>query len=171
MKTPLRCGAARREITPDASWYPLYAGFFTEEIGDNYLVGALDPQFARAIAVANDETTVLLVSMDLGAVHYGTDMARAIAEQTGVDEKSVFLIATHTHNVPALGHGKRLKDDANFQRFMAVKPEIAAHQLQYEQRVWDGVISAAKEAVSSLRPARMGIGYSESYVNVNRDQI
>lgn len=171
MKSTFRCGAARAEITAEAAWYPLYAGFFTEEITDHYLVGALDPQFARAIAVQNADTTVLLVSMDLGGVPDGEKMADMISEATGVPAEQVFLIATHTHNVPALGHRCKLSEDKNFAHFAQVNPDGARRQLLYEQRVWDGVLSAAKGAMAALRPAKLGIGYSESYVNVNRDQI
>ena len=76
MKSPFCCGAARAEITPEAAWFPMYPGFFTEEIHDNYLVGALDPQYVRSIAVRNADTTILFVSFNLGAVPCGPKMAR-----------------------------------------------------------------------------------------------
>lgn len=171
MQSRFACGAARVEITADPSWYPLYAGFFGPEPNTDYLVGALDSQYARAIAVRNAETTLLLVSMDVIGIPSGPQMVAKISEATGVACDNVFLIATHTHNVPALGHGAKLSDNPGFQHFATFQPEIAAHQLLYEARVWDGVVEAARQAVAALRPAKMGIGYAKSYVNVNRDQI
>ena len=171
MNSPFSCGAARAEITPEASWYPMYPGFFTEEIHDNYLVGALDPQYVRAIAVRNADTTVLFVSFDLGAVPCGPKMAKLLSQETGVPEERIFLTATHTHNVAALGHREKLMDNPMFLRFREARPEIAEHHLLYERRIWDGAVSAAKEALASLRSARLGIGYANSYVNVNRDQL
>lgn len=171
MKSRLYCGAARAEITPDASWYPLYAGFFTGEVRDNFLVGALDAQYARAIAVKNDDTTVLLVSLDLGSVPCGQRLIRRISEATSVAEENIFIVATHTHNVPAMGNWRPLKEDENFLKFQEARPDVAKHHLMYEERIWENTVRAAEEAVASMRPAKMGIGYTNSYVNVNRDQL
>ena len=66
MKSTLYCGAARAEITAKSEWYPLFSGFFGDIKEDGYHVGSLDPQFARAIALQNDDTTILMVSLDRG---------------------------------------------------------------------------------------------------------
>ncbi len=165
------CGAAKKLISAEADWYPLYAGFFGAELNTDYLMGELDERYARAIAVQNDEKTLLFVSMDVIGVPGGGKMTQEIARATGVAEDSIFLFATHTHNVPALGHGQKLAESEGFRRFAKVQPEMAAHQLLYEERVWNGAVQAAKEALAALRPAKMGVGYANSYVNVNRDQV
>lgn len=171
MKSTLRCGAARAEITAKPEWYPLYAGFFGEVKEDGFHVGSLDPQYARAIALQNDEETVLMVSLDHIAVPSGAEMTEMIAQAIGLSSDHIFLFATHTHNVPALGFHCRLEDDPGFQKFREKYPEAAQRQLRYEVHVWQGVRQACLDAMSALRPAKMGIGYSESYIDVNRDQF
>lgn len=172
MKSTLHCGAARVEITAKSEWYPLFSGFFGDDIKeDSYQVGSLDPQFARAIALQNDDTTILMVSLDHIAVPGGSEITKMISEATGVANENIFIFATHTHNVPALGFHCRLEDDPNFGHFQEIKPDVAARQLRYEQHVWEGIRQACLEAMAALRPAKIGIGYSESYVNVNRDQF
>ena len=172
MKSAFLCGAARAEITPENGWFPMCAGFFSENVREeSFLVGALDRQFVRAIALENADGRVLFVSFDLIGVPCGPKMVRLLSGETGIPEERIFIVATHTHNVPALGHREKLLDNPAFLRFREKYPEIAGHHLAYEARIWEMAARAAREAVAALRPAKMGIGYANSYVNVDRDQL
>ncbi len=93
MKSTLHCGAARVEITAKSEWYPLFSGFFDDDIKeDSYQVGSLDPQFARAIALQNDDTTILMVSLDHIAVPGGSEITKMISEATGVANENIFIL-------------------------------------------------------------------------------
>lgn len=88
--TGLKAGAARVDITPDASALP--QGF----------LGVHDPIYARAIVVDNGRTRAAMVTVDAGAI--GEDTWNAVADRAqrelGIPRDQLILTATHSHSVP-----------------------------------------------------------------------
>lgn len=174
----LFAGASRISITPTDEMYPLYRGYrpddnrLAPEYKDSILVGNLDPLYARSLALKSGEETIVIVALDYIVVPAGEKHVRRISEALNLPEKNVYLIATHTHNVPAVStrFGSEEPSD-DFKKLLAEKPEDAKRQLAFEQLLLDGMLQAAVEAVQHLEPASVGIGSTDSYINVNRDQV
>ncbi|WP_435354347.1 neutral/alkaline non-lysosomal ceramidase N-terminal domain-containing protein [Emticicia sp. SJ17W-69] len=130
----LKVGAAKVDITPELSELP--SGF----------LGIYDRIHSRAIVIADENKTVALVTLDVGAI--SNDMAKSllekIATQTGIPTTNIMLTATHTHSVPF-----RIGGEA------------------FEAKV----VNSVKQAKDKLQPAKIGYGEGVSYINVNRNII
>lgn len=130
----LSVGAAKVDITPALSDLkkPYYG------INDNI--------YSRAVVINNGNTTVALVSVDIGGIN--DEMAdRILAKITatsGIPARNILITATHTHSVPF-----GISGDA------------------FESKI----ASAVKLAKDKLQPARVGYGEGVSYINVNRNII
>lgn len=172
----LYVGAAKREITPEASWFPMYrnarkdVNCLDPDQKDNMLAGVLDPLFVRVIALEDSGKKALLISFDLIGVPDGESKVQMLSEAFGIPGENIFIVATHTHNVPMLGRNGKLKDAEPFHHILQENPQIAEKHLAFEAKINDQLKKAVMEALSSMQPARMGIGYADSYINVNRDQ-
>ncbi len=153
----LFAGAALRDITPSPDLLPLpKASPFGE------LDRVLDTGAVRALALRSGERTVLLITEDIIGIPYADETLTQLSKATGLAEKDIFLFATHAHATPFVGR-KRLPN--------TVSPENAGGTTEiYLQRLLARTEEAALEALEKLRPAKMGIGYGKSYLNVNRNQ-
>ena len=92
----LKAGAAAVDITP-----PLgirMAGYFEERVARD----VHDPLFAKALALDDGETTLVIVVCDLlGVKRERLDEAkRLIRERTGIPPSNVLICCTHTHTGP-----------------------------------------------------------------------
>ena len=179
MKSGFMAGAARVAFTPDESWYPLY-----RDLGDspdtlpeyqkitNKLTVSLDEMYARAIAVRSGETTVLLITVDYIGVRNGVEKVKELSAELGLPEQNIYLIATHTHNMPMTDIKPGfMAPEEKVRELVARDPDVVERHRRFGERMSRSINQAAREAVANLRPARVGIGYSQSYVNVNRDQV
>ena len=137
---PLRFGFAKRVITPALGAQPVYmAGFDTNRPA----TGVHDDLWARAVAVSDGQTRVVIVSLDLiGFFLADVDAARALLhERAGAAE--LVVTSTHSHEGPDTmglwGPG----------RFTSgVDPGYLA-------RVRRTVADTAAEALDRLEPARL----------------
>jgi neutral ceramidase len=109
-----------------------------------------DHMFARAIVVASGGTCAVLVGLDYGAARdeIVNDARTRAARATGCPEANIIISATHTHS-------------SNTQGLGAGSPSA--------KRVADAIVSAATQAKSALRLARVGYGTTQLDLNVNRD--
>ncbi|MER0440013.1 neutral/alkaline non-lysosomal ceramidase N-terminal domain-containing protein [Emticicia sp. W12TSBA100-4] len=130
----LKVGAAKIDITPELSELP--SGF----------LGIYDRIHSRAIVIANENKTVALVTLDVGAIpnEMAKSLLEKIATQTGIPTTNIMLTATHTHSVPF-----RIGGEA------------------FEAKV----VNSVKQAKDKLQPAKIGYGEGVSYINVNRNII
>lgn len=150
--------AAKREITPKPEMLPLpsgtpFCGQFVHQI--------FDRGFVRALAVRSNNRTALLIVADIIELANSADILALLEEKTGVAQRDIILLATHAHaSVAILDSIPKLE---------AEKP--ACHELAYLRYFYAQMAEAAKEAVDTLRPAKVGIGYGESYINTNRNQL
>lgn len=154
------CGAAKSVITPKPEWITRLKCVNTE------LGGVLDDILVRAIAVGDGDSTMLFVGYDLDKEPYPNESIAWITEHTGIPEENIFLFGTHTHAVPRLGPRKF---EPPFNRPNLNEDEKKIH-LAYEEFVLDAMHRTVQEAISSMRPARFGIGKAPCYIGVNRTE-
>jgi len=90
VRSPLRAGAAKVDVTPSES-----------ELPGNYL-GVLDRVYARAIVLESGATRAALITVDAGMISDGVWQAvtRQIETELRIPSVNVLLTATHTHSVP-----------------------------------------------------------------------
>ncbi len=135
-RTPLQVGFSKVDITPD---YPVsMAGSAASRVSE----GALDALFISFIALRQDESTVLIATMDLVCSYeeFAAPVRAAISRAVGIGEESILLNATHTHSSVAL----RYAEGVGISRYREDFCRLA--------------IEAAREALSDLSPAELFYG-------------
>ena len=102
-----------------------------------------DRLYVRAIVIDNGATRSVLISADQGGVNEAawTTASKQIATELAIPVENILISATHTHS----GAGQ---------------PGVPA-----------AIVEAVRQARTRLRPALMGFGRGNAYVNVNRDAI
>ncbi|MCX7049173.1 MAG: hypothetical protein NTX50_27270 [Candidatus Sumerlaeota bacterium] len=132
----LRAGAAAVDITPREFPLNMPGGF-----SENMAQSANDPLHARALALSDGGTTLVLVVVDnLGVARETADEARALAfRQCGVPPEKIMVASTHSHTAP----------QSNSKTGPA--PEVA-----YRKVLVEGITSAIVSAQRAMRPAAAG---------------
>ena len=153
------CGAAKRCITPPAELFPL-----PKNAGGSSFGGVLDDLHVRAMAIESAGVRALFVAFDLGGVPSTNRFLPLLSEHTGIPQQNILYFAVHTHTSPNAG---RPDPDPTRIPSAETKEKHDAYLRLLERQM----LAAAEEAVASLQPARFGIGYGESYINVNRNQM
>lgn len=141
----LMVGAAVRDITPKMEWLPLLW------VAKTSMVGIIDPIHVRVIAFSNGNTPCLMVTFEMSGVPATETYLTGLSKLTGIPVDAIFYSATHCHSAPNT----------------TVDPKVPSTEL-HNKFVYDQIIYAAEQAITGLQPATVGIGYSESYINVNR---
>ena len=157
MKHTLLCGAAKVCITPPEDLllrlYGLMGRTFCSIHDDLYL---------RVIALSDGESRALIVSFDLDKAPQPEENLKALSETTGVPEENILYFGIHTHTAPLMGPRPPFEQPKT--------EDAAAATKVYETIVKERLLDAAREAVKAMRPARIGTGRGDSYLNVNRNQ-
>ncbi len=116
-----------------------------------YAKGFLDDLEASALAVSDGEKTILLFSVDTGAV--AAEIAGKVCEEvekaTGIPKENVFISASHTHTSP-------------FLRKMDMFDAPEAPILEYRAFFIKRLVDAAVMAVGDIKPAVMGHGIGQA---------
>lgn len=156
----LQVGAAVRDITPteENGMLPIAA------VGRTTAEGVIDPLHTRVIALNDGENTALIVSNETGKGPYGPLFAQELSDHTGVPLENIFYTATHAHATPEITS----EIDMSYITFDEDNEEVDNLQ-KWGRLVYDQMMDAADEAIANLEPVTMGIGYSDSYINVNRN--
>jgi neutral ceramidase len=163
----LRMGAAVRDITPSADMLPLTRAPNVE------LVGVLDPIHVRVLALSSGAATTLLVCAETGR-SLGPQLARELSRHTHVPLEAILFTSTHSHAAPEIaGNWLNLVDPK--ERASVPASEAAVVKVTNQQR-WAiyaqaQLLAAADEALAHMQSAAVGIGYAESYINVNRNAV
>jgi hypothetical protein len=152
MGETLMAGAARSDITPPLG--SLLVGYADP---NRFAESVRDPLNATAVVLERGETLVAIVSLDWSVIENETvaEVRAAVAKLIPIKPENVTISVTHTHSGPATFN---VFGWANIDRTymdMAV-PKIA---------------DAVRRAYESRRPARIGIGTTQSDVGVNRREI
>src|SRR5262249_31521689 len=155
-----RAGTARAKITPEeAGWLGGYGH------RNRPAEGTAADLWVRALALQDNlGHRRVLGSAD---IHIFTRRPhRQIADEArrrfGLEQDEVMLIATHTHNGPALPEGFDPTiswglDDREMRKLQAAADRIRGQTLD-----------AMARALSELRPARLSFGHGEARFGVNR---
>ena len=147
----LRIGAARELITPEPGGRLMgyKHNLFSESLHDDLTV--------TAFALFYGETSAILMSATVCLIN--NDLVKRIRDivgiATGVLPANVILSATHTHSGPCTDGIKGGGLDAEY----------------CEDIFIPRCVSAAKIAAAIAKPAKMGIGVTETRVGVNRRQL
>jgi len=152
MKTVLMAGVSRRDITP-----PIGTALFGY-MPDLFSDSVHDPLNATALCLAQDDTKVLILSIDNGLI--ANELCHRIrtelAALTAIPYDHIILSVTHTHSAPNIC-GMRGWGEIDISYCETVLMP-ALHQV-------------AVEAASSLVTVRVGFSVTESKVGINRRQI
>jgi len=143
----LHIGIARADITPPIG-IPM-VGF----AGRDRSNAVHDPLTATALVAAEDENRAVLICTDLLFVEDTTiaEYRRAIAAATGIESDHVTISCAHNHYGPDVDRSAGL--------------DIVDAYRENLKHLLVGIVSQAQQ---SLQPARMGIGWGESDIGINR---
>ena len=138
--SPLRAGTALVDITPTKFPVIVNGGFL-----EGSAKAVVDPLHARALVLANDQTTIAIVVVDSCMLPRELlDRAKDIASKaTGIPTDKMLISATHTHTAPSAMGALGSRPDPDYPEFLipllARAIETAHQKLQPAQLGW-GVI-------------------------------
>lgn len=151
MSQMFRAGSARVEITP-----PLTIPYLGYEPRHAFFQGVHDPLYARAVALDDGATQVILFAADaigysnelLGAGrNFTAEVRQRIAAATGIPSAHIMLATTHAHSTPETCNLRRLLDTP------AVAPWLEV--------LLDQLASAAIMAFANRQSCRIKAGAGE----------
>jgi hypothetical protein len=150
---PLRAASARTDITPTEP--VTLAGYASRT---NVSRGIHDPLSARALAFAQGDRKLLLVSIDNLGFYSDTakPLRQAILDACKLQPSELFLCAIHTHSAPALTLGPEKGHPNN---------------VAYTKWLQGKLVEVARQAMDQLAPAQLGVGSGSSPVGVNRREV
>ncbi len=149
MADVLQAGVGRATITPPlGTWLCGYAG---RERGCD---SVLDDLFATTLVLANDETTLAIVTCDVcGLPTQQVAALRAlIAERTGIPGANVLINTSHTHSGP----------------ITSIRDDMLAHERAYCETLIQVIAGSVEMARHDVEPCRITHGAGSAPVNVNR---
>ena len=120
------------------------------------------PGLLRVLAFEGADTTALIIACETGR-SFGPQFAETVVEHTGLPLENIVMTSTHTHAAPEITEDVVLDFDEN-------DPEVT-NQQKWSKYAMEQMLHAVDEALANLQPATVGIGYSESYINVNRNSV
>ncbi|HUU28373.1 MAG TPA: neutral/alkaline non-lysosomal ceramidase N-terminal domain-containing protein [archaeon] len=142
----LKASVVRINITPDPKAKLWLAGFPRKDPSD----GVHDDIFMKILALDNGSKQVFIVATDL--VGAGNDYYEAFVdrmeEETPIKRDQLLWTFTHTHSAPGVGENGK-------------NPE-------YSRMIKDKLLEGLKEARNTLVPAKIGVGFGRSFMNINR---
>jgi hypothetical protein len=149
---PLKAGAGRVDITPDANAIP------------RPYTSILDNLYARAIYLENGHDRAVLLNADVGAISTAISdrVSAEISRELNVPSANILISATHDHSA-IFGGPRPPAGRAPGQENASAKA--------FEEKLVSGLEQAAKQAHDSMQLARIGFGSGNLYLNVNRDAI
>src|ERR1035441_6522916 len=112
-------------------------------------IGIHDSLLVSALCLANGETALLLISVDVLFIsRESTETCRtAIARACGMPASNILIGATHTHSGPVTATMLAWKDD----------PVVPAPDAEYMEIFHAGIVQAATAARQAARPAQLAV--------------
>ncbi len=157
MNNLLTCGVAKSDITP---YDDLLDGLYG--LAGIPYAGIIDPLFLRVIAMSDGENRALIISFDLDKAPNPITWMPELSEHTGIPIENISYMGTHTHSAPVTTFRPNEAHRTNITDYM--KSAMA----KYEDMVHMELFAKVDEALANMKPAKMGYGKGESYINVNR---
>lgn len=159
MKKQLLCGAGKAPITPPLELLPqiiTLGGMVFGEISDELQV--------RVVLLDDGARRAAIVCFELDKAPYPEKFTALVSELTGARERDILMLAVHTHTAPVTGD-RPFEPKHDITR---MSPEVQAAMATYNALLEERLTQAARQAVETLRPAVLGFGQGQSYINVNR---
>ncbi len=155
----MRVGVGRATITPETPpiWLSGYAGRTTPA------TGMLHHIWAKAIVFedVNGKRAVIITTDTLGLTREIIDTVTARAQKShGLQRQELLFNSSHTHSGPVIWPS--LAVCCNF------TPEELKHVVRQTQKITEQISVALDQAVESLAPAKIALGYSEAKFAINR---
>ncbi len=153
-----RAGTGKRDITPEGSIY--LSGYASRTRPSE---GVEQPIYARVLVLEDSKGhKSVLVSIELVGLtkEFSEAIAGRLKAKWGVDRPSFLLVATHTHNGPAV--------QGSLPGLLSLSESEAAVIKHHTERMADLVISAVDDAVGRLEPACLFFGHGRASFAVNR---
>ena len=149
----MRAGAARMDITPTQP--VTLAGYASRT---NVSRGIHDPLSARAIAFAQGDRKLVLVSIDNLGFYNNTasPLREEVLQACGLEPSGLFLCAIHTHSAPALTLNAEKGHPNN---------------VAYTKWLQGKLVEVVRQALDRLTPVQLGVGSGSSPVGVNRREV
>ncbi|RJG46091.1 hypothetical protein D3Y55_18785 [Mesorhizobium sp. DCY119] len=141
----LHVGATRVDITPPASPdFPAMNDFDHEKL------------YLRAIVMDNGDNRAVLIGADLGGINEDVwaDASQRIADELNIPVANIIMSSTHTHS--------------DWPANATTAPGTPRYGSEFVANV---SLDAVKDAMTKLKPARVGYATGEAYLNVNRDVV
>lgn len=139
-KLNLEVGYGRVDITPE---YPVgMAGSAASRVSE----GALDPLYITFIALRQEETTLLVATMDLVGSYeeYSEPVRSHISRVTGIASEYVILNSTHTHSS------------------VSARSETSVGSKRFREDLLTWAEKGAREALEDLSPAEIRYGSAQT---------
>jgi len=152
------CGAAKADITPEESLIKDLYGLMSISYA-----GVLDPLFLRVLAFSDGGQKALVVSFDLDKAPNPVTWIPEIVGMTGIPEENISYFSTHNHSAPL--HTMRPGDPHAAPKTKEQKEALTLYEAFIKEKLFDAV----REALENMQPAKMGYGWGESYINMNRN--
>ena len=148
-------GIGREIITPEIG------GFLFGYNDKTRSTSVHDDLNVTALIIKTEETSAILISFTVCLIH--ESLVREISEKAGaaagIPAENVIVSATHTHSGPPTTIYSRHKSFGAMDREYCDKTFIPK------------CVEAVKTAAANLKPAKMGVGTTESKVGINRRQL
>ena len=148
MAPTLMAGAATADVTPDGPQF-----LFGYPHVPRYSTGVHDPLLSSALFLSDGATPLLLVANDV--IFISRETARRVRDRieaaTGVPAAHMMITATHTHSGPITA--EMLSNEAD--------PIVPNADPRYAERLEQGIVQAAVQAVANARPAELGLGVAD----------
>lgn len=153
-----KIGAAKRDITPAE---PIRLAGYANRLTPS--LGVAQPIYARALALEDSarNRNVLATVELVGVTRELTEtLAERLRVQFGIERSRFMIVASHTHNGPTL-HG-------SIGGQLTLSPQESAVIQRHTDKIREGVIEAAAEALGNLQPARLSFGQGKAGFAMNR---
>jgi neutral ceramidase len=148
-KSFIKAGFAKVDITPPLG--VCMAGYFRRREA----VGILDPLYASAVAVSDDQDDIkwILISCDLIGLdtEYANAARKLIGERLGLSAEQVMIHSTHTHTGPYV---KRVEDREKAKH-------MGGQDDAYMEMLIRKIADTAQMASDNLKYCTMDIGYGK----------
>lgn len=135
--TLFRAGAAQVDITP-----PL-GTIINGDFVSHYAHTVHDALYAKALVLANEETTLAIVVVDICVIPRDLmdDAKNSIAKQIGIPTQNILISSTHTHAAGSVS-----------------EVHLVGADLGYRNRLPGLIVESVRLAHTQLRPAQIAFG-------------